>query len=58
MHSVAIDELLCCESVETVHKLLFVEQEALQAMVEGAAVRYAGLVQFIELPDHCKKETQ
>lgn len=55
MHSVAVDELLSRQSIEAVHKLLFVKQEGLQSMVEGATVCYTVLVQFIQLPDHCKE---
>lgn len=55
MHSVAVDELVCCKSIEAVHKLLFVKQEGLQAMVEGATVCHTALVQFIQLPEHCTK---
>lgn len=58
MHSVVVDELLCCESIEAVHKLLFVKQEGLEPMVEGATVCYTVLVQFIQLPDHCTNEIQ
>lgn len=58
MHSVIVDELLCCESIEAVHKLLFVKQEILKPSGEGAAACYAGLVQLIQLPDHCNQEIQ
>lgn len=56
MHSVAVEELLCCEPIEAVHNLLFVEQEALQPAVERATACNTVLVQFIQLPDHCAQE--
>lgn len=58
MHSVVVDKLLCCKSIEAVHELLFVKQEGLQPMVEGATVCYTVLVQFIHLPEHYTKEKQ
>lgn len=47
MHSVAVEELLCCEPIEAVHKLLLVKQEGLQPAVEGATACDTVLVQFI-----------
>lgn len=58
MHSVAVDELLSCESTEVVHELLFVKQEGVQPITEGTTIGYTVLVHFIQLPDHCTKETQ
>lgn len=56
MHSVVVDELLCCECIEVVHKFLLVKQEGLQLIAEGATVGHTVLVQFIQLPDYCKKK--
>lgn len=44
VHGVAVEELLCCDPHKAVHQPLFVEQESLQLMVEGATVRYTFLV--------------
>lgn len=55
MHSVAIDELLCCEAIEAVHEFLLVKQEGLQPIIQGAAIGYTVLVQAVQLPYHCKK---
>lgn len=52
VHSVAVDELLCCEPVEAVDELLFVQQEGLQPFVQGPTISHAVLVQFVQLPDH------
>lgn len=52
MHSVAIDELLCCETIEAVHEFLFVKQEGLKLIVQGATIGHTVLVQVVELPDH------
>lgn len=56
MHSVVVDELLCCECIEVVHKFLLVKQEGLQLIAEGATVGHTVLVQFIQLSDYCKKK--
>lgn len=58
VHSVAVQQLFCCQPTEAVYKLLFVKQERLQPTVEGVTLCYAGLVQFVQLPDHCTQGTQ
>lgn len=58
MHSVVVDELLCCECIEVVHKFLLVKQEGLQLIAEGATVGHTVLVQFIQLSYYCKKKQQ
>lgn len=55
MYSVVVDELLCSQSVEAVHKLLFVKQEGLEPIVEGATVSHTVLVRFVHLPKNCTK---
>lgn len=55
MNTVVVDELLCSESIEAIHKLLFVNQEILQTIIEGATASYTALVQLIQLPDHCRR---
>lgn len=57
VHSSTIDELLCCESSEAIHKLLLVHQKFLQAIAQGATACNTALVQFIQLLDHFIEET-
>lgn len=58
VHSVAVQQLFCCQATEAVYKLLFVKQERLQPPVEGVTLCYTGLVQFVQLSDHCTQKTQ
>lgn len=44
VHSMAVQQLFCCQPTEAVDKLLFVKQEGLQATAEGVTLCYTGLV--------------
>lgn len=55
-HGVTVDEFLCSDVAHVVHQSLLVEEEALQAGVEGPTGRHTALIHLFQLLQHYIKK--